>query len=250
MVKKSSKRRNVASVDFEGVEAGGIAVPDGNYRAYPQSVELTEAESSGNEMFKFKWKILGPKCKGAVVWDNMVLVPNALWRLKGLMETMGMEVPDGAMEIDPSDLEGEEHEVMLEITNEKYKGKDQPRITGFSESSGEDAEEESEEEEEEEEEKPKKSDKKLGKKKKVAKEDEEEEEESEEEEEESEEEEEEEEKPKKKTAKIKVGAKVRFEDEKGKTVKGTITEIDGSTAKVEDSKGDEWELDTSDLEVV
>lgn len=257
----TKKRRSKgASVDFSGVEAGGMVVPDGVYLAYPKEVEHTEAESSGNEMFAYKWKILGPKCKGSVVFDNMVLVPQALWRLKTLLELQGLEVPDGSMDLDPADLMGEELAVGIEITNEDYKGKQKPRITGFLAAddvpdSDVEEEEDTEEEEEEEDTPPKK---KAKSSKKPAKEEEEEEEEAEEEETEEEEEEEEEEKPAKKASgkkpsakgKVKVGAKVSFKDDKGKTVKGVITEIDGTTVKVEDRNEEEWELDVEDLEVV
>lgn len=237
VVKK--KRKSGTSIDFGGVESGGMAVPDGNYLAYPESVELTEAESSGNEMFKFKWKITGPKCKGAVVWDNAVLVPQSLWRLKTILELMGFDVPDGEMDIDPADLEGEEHTLMIEVTNEKYKGKDQPRITGFGDPA---ALQESAEEEDE------KPAKKEGKK--PSKKDEDEDEDDDDDKDEAEDE-----KPKRssdkklgKSTKIKVGQKVTFEDADGKTVRATVTEIDGDEAKVEDKKGDEWELSVSDLE--
>lgn len=246
MVKKTRKKGT--TVDFEGVEAGGMAVADGRYLAYPESVELTEAESSGNEMFKVKWKIVGPKSKGGIVWDNMVLLPQTLWRLKGMLETMGIDVPDGSMDIDPADLEGEENTIGIEVTNEDYRGKPQARITGFLAADDVDEEAEPEAEAEEEEEKPKRG--KVKPSKKSAKEDEPEEDEPEEEEEE-----EKTKKPKKvdkkvgKGPKIKEGVKVTFNDEKGKTIRGTVTEVDGETVKVTDRNEEEWELDISDLEL-
>lgn len=232
--KKSSKRKTV-SVDFAGVESGGRSVPDGRWRGFPQSVEKSESEA-GNEMLVFKWKVLNGPGKGAVVYDNVVLVPQALWKFKTLLEVLGFEVPDGEMDIDPDDLTGEDHEVVLEIANEEYKGKDRPRIQGFLSTEGYD---EPGEEEEEKVGKPaaKKSSKKV-------------EEEKEDDDDAGEEEEKTVKKGATKTPKIKEGTKVTFENDKGKTTKGTVVEVDGETVKVEDSKGDNWELDIADVELV
>lgn len=230
------KRKSGVEVDFGGVESGGgRPCRDGRYKAYPTSCELKESES-GNEYLKFKWKITSGPDKGAIVYDNCSLQPQALWRLKTLLEVWGEEVPDGAMELDPDDLTGEDKEIVVEIVNEKYQGKDQARITGFG----------GEESDEEEEEKPvKKSSTKSSGKDSKKKDEEEEEEETEEEEE----------KPKKKdsklgkTPKIKEGSKVQFTDDDDKVVKGTVTEIDDDTAKVEDKKGEEWEVPLESLEL-
>lgn len=246
VVKKNRKRGKGTSVDFGGVESGGMAVPDGNYLAYPESVELTEAESSGNEMFKFKWKITGPKCKGAVVWDNAVLVPQSLWRLKTILELMGLDVPDGEMEIDPADLEGEDHTLMLEITNEKYKGKDQPRITSFGDPSAL-QEDDDDDDDNDDDDKDEKSSKKPGKK--PSKKDEDDDDSTDDDSDTDD-------PPKKpdkkigKTPKIKEGSKVTFQDEKGKTHRATVTEVDGDEAKVEEKDGTEWEISVEDLELV
>lgn len=232
VVKKKGGKSRTVSVDFEGVEAGGRACPDGTYEAEITSA-VEEESSSGNDMIVAKWKILSGKGKGAVIWDNLSLVPQALWRLKGLLEALEVEVPDGSMDLDLDDLIGQKSTV--EVTNEDYDGKKRPRITGYG-TPGE-AEEESEEEPEEEEEKPaakKKSSKKA----------------------EPEEEPEEEEDPparnvKKKGSakpKFKEGSKVTFEDEDGKTIKASIVEIDGDSATVEDRGGDQYELDVADLE--
>lgn len=234
------KKRKSVEVDFGGVESGGgRPVRDGRFTAYPVSCELKESESSGNEYLAFKWKVTSGPDKGATVFDNCSLTPQALWRLKTLLEVWGEEVPDGAMDLDPDDLTGEDKEITIEITNEKYKGKDQPRITGF----GGDAEEA------EEEEKPSKK-AKVGKKPSKK---EEEEDDTDDADDGDAADDAEDEKPKKKDAKlgkpskIKEGSTVKFEDEDGKTVRGTVTEIDGDTVKIEDKKGEEWEVPLEDV---
>lgn len=218
------------SVNFEGVEAGGgSAIPDGTYSFEIVSIEEKES-SEGNPYLSAKMKITEGKHKGATAYDNFSLQPQALWKLRTLLEVLGYEVPEGEMEIEIEDLVGEKFDGV--ITNEKYEGKNRPRITQFI-SLG--TEEEEAEEEEESDDEP-----------------------EEEEEEEEEAEEEEEEKPKGKASKktvgkkaapkFKVGAKVTFRDEKNKLVKATVTAVNGDTVQVVDSKEEEWEVDASELE--
>lgn len=248
MKKTSGKKKGVGiSVDFKGVESGGRVLPDGKYTFVIDEVEEKEGNESGEPYLAFKLKVKDGKHKGAAVWDNASLQPQALWRLKGLLEACNVEVPDGEFEIETDDLIGEEF--VGTILNETYQGKKKPRLISF----GDEEAESEEEEEEEEEEKPAR-----GKKKPVKDEEEEEEEKparrrkpsKDEAEEEEEEEEEENDKKKSSKVRVKVGSKVKFEDEKGKTVKGTVTEIEEDVAKVEDARGDEWEIDIEELEII
>lgn len=265
--KPGKKTKRTVSVNMEGVEAGGKAIADGNYEA--EIVEVTEEESSnGNEQLKVVWQFT-EKMKGTKLFDWLSLTPQSLWRLRGLLETIGVEVPDGVMNIDLDDLIG--CSAVLEVTNEDYNGKKRPKVTGYgtieaeAEGESEDESEESEESEEaesedESEESEESEDEDAGES-----EDEDESEESDEAEE-AEEEEEEEEKPKKPSGKkpskptkpepkttgkpkLKVGAEVKFKNDKGKMVKGTVTAKDGDTLQVEDTKGEEWELDASEVEL-
>lgn len=243
-------------LDFSEVEATSFALPNGQYVLSVTSVEKKRSESSGNDYLSWEYKVSEGKHKGKKVWDNTSLQPQALWRLRGLFEAMGIDIEDGEIEVDLDDLEGES--VGVDIENEKYQGKDKPRIVNFIGVDDVDGgEEEAEEEEEEEKPAPK------GKAKGKAKEEEPEEEEEEEEkpapkgkgkkkpEPEPEEEEEEEEKPapkkKKKAAEpsFEVGQKVTFEDD-GDTHTGKITAIEDETVTVKVGK-DEWELDVSEI---
>jgi hypothetical protein len=255
--KKKKRRSSSVSVDFTGVEASSRTCEDGTYTATVQTVEETESQE-GNPNLSWKWKIKNKKDNGAIIFDNTSLQPQALWRLRLLLEAIGEEIPDGEMDLNLEEYVG--REARVEITNEKWEGKNRPRITGFlSLDSGEVKDEEEGEEEEEEEEKP-------SKKKRPSKKDDEEEEEEKEEEEEEEEEDEksakkkrpakdedeedddaEDEKPSK--SKFKVGTKVKFKDEDGKTVRGVIVKLSGKTAQVEDGDDEEWEVETSDLTV-
>lgn len=246
MAVKSAKRRRSVSVDMEGVESGGKLIPDGSYRAKIESIEEKESKQE-NPMLVVKWKVLSGKGKGGLVFDNVSLTPQALWRLKGLLEALEIEVPDGAMDLDLDDLV--EQECTIQITNEKYEGRDRPKVTAYG-SAGEEDEEEDEEEEQDE-----RVGKKPKKPAKPAKDEEEEETEDDsedEDEDEDDEDEEEDEKPSSKKPKpsgksFKKGQRVSFKDEKDKVIKGVVLEVDGDTVKVEDKAGGEWEIEASEL---
>lgn len=233
--KKPTGKKKSLRVDLSGVESGGRNLPDGSYEF--EIVESVVKESAeGNQYISLKTKVASGSHKGVTVYESLSLLPQVLWKLRALLEALGYDIPNGEMDLDPADFVGEKFHA--EVTNEKYEGKNRPRISGYLHDSPTSEEEEDETEEEEETEA-------------------EEEEEETETEEETEEDEEEEEAPpptskKKKTAaatsKFKPGMKVKFKDDKGKTVKATVMSVSGSSVTVEDSKGEEWEVDASELE--
>src|SRR5271170_3613659 len=105
-MKKSGKKKSGVSIDFSGVESGGgRAIPDGNYTV--EVTEVTEEESSeGNPYLKWIYKVATGSHKGARIYDNTSLQPQALWRLKTLLECFGEEVPDSSMDLDLEGLVG------------------------------------------------------------------------------------------------------------------------------------------------
>jgi len=218
---KPAKRGKKVSVDFSGVESGGgRAIPDGNYTL--TVVKITEEESSeGNPYLKWQYKVADGKLKGATVYDNTSLQPQSLWRLKTLLECLGEDVPDSSMELDLAEYVGKS--VDAEITNEKYEGKDRPRVTGFigAEGTADKSDDDADDSDDSDDDSDDSDDEEETSKKKPAK------------------------KTPAKTSKFKEGQKVTFEDG-GKTLTGVITALDGTTATV-DVKGEEWELETSEL---
>ena len=146
-VKGSKKRKNGVSVDFTGVEAGGRPCPDGTFKAEITSFEQEES-STGNPMIVAKYKILEGKGKGAVIFDNLSLQPQALFRLKSLCEALGIEA-DGAIDLDFDDFVGQE--VLVDVENETYEGKKRARAAGYASLEDKDSSEDGEEEESEDE---------------------------------------------------------------------------------------------------
>jgi hypothetical protein len=241
MVKKAT---NSIKVDFTGVETGGFEIPDGAYVLAVQSVAQKKGQETGQPYLAWEFKVDEGKYKGRKVWDNTSLQPQALWKLRGMLEAMDMDIEDGEFELDLSDFEG--MKVGAEIANEKYQGKDKPRVVGYMPELEVDSNGAQEDEEEEEEEKKPASKPKASTKKKPEPEPEPEEEEQEEEQEE------EEKKPaakttskKKKTVELEVGMAVTFEDE-GEEYKGKIHSVGDDTVEVKVGK-DIWELEKSEV---
>jgi hypothetical protein len=99
MATKKSRKGGI-KLDFEGVESGGgRAVKDGIYGATIDKAEEGESDQ-GNPVLNLQYKLKN----GARLYDNLSLLPQALWKLKTLLEVTGMDVPDGEMELDVADL--------------------------------------------------------------------------------------------------------------------------------------------------
>lgn len=246
--KRGRRNANMISVDFTDVDAGGMMpTPDGIYTAEVKSAEK-DVSSNGNEMVVVRYKTQ----IGSTVFDRFMLLPQSLWVLRTALNCMGYETPDGQFDFDPDDLVGQT--LGIEITNEEYEEKDQPRVTGYltydaAEEQAELPATEEEEEEEEEEPAPKK---RRARKAAVEEEEEEEEEEPEEEEEEEEEEPPPKKAPRKKKAPAKKkgalrpGARVTFEDEDDE-YGGVIESIEDGVATVVDDEDGEWEIPVEEL---
>lgn len=208
------------TIDFSGVEAGTTLVPEGSHPATVEEVSLEES-SEGNEYLKWTYKVKPEGGGGGRVWDNTSLQPQSLWRLKGLLEVLGIDGLDGELEVDDIIAEVAGAELTVEISHETYQGKPKARVTGFAApmSSGKPSKKAEKEEPEDDEEDEKDDD-------------------------------EEDEKPKSKSkssaAKFKRGDAVSFKDDDGTKHKGKITALDGDQATV-NSKGEDWELDVSEL---
>lgn len=233
------------SVDFTGIKAGGGTIPDGRYAAKIIAIEQKEGKESGEPYVALTWEVTSKKCNGREVrFDIYSLQPQALWRLKGLLEALEVEVPDDEMEVDFDEIISDETECIIEVTGETSPdgSKKYARVTGhapLSDGNTVDDEEGAEEppkdrkrpakQEEEEEEPPRRAGKKPRK-----------------------EEEEEDDPPPRasSTKKVKKGAKVKFKDEKNRLTKGTIESIDEDLATVVTDDEDTYEIDISELTVI
>ena len=123
------RKRTDVTVDFGGIESGGgRKIPDGEYLMQVLSIEEKESQD-GNAYLAWKWKVVDGEYKGATIYDNTSLKPTALWRLKTLLECLGVDVPNGKMGLNLKEYQGKS--LLAEVTNETYQGKERPRISSF-----------------------------------------------------------------------------------------------------------------------
>ena len=170
-----AKANRKHKVDFTGVETFNKPA-EGSHKAKISKVEETTSQG-GNEMFKVTFEVVSGPSKGCRVVENYPLIDTALWKLKSLLQAIGMKA-DGRVQIDLDKMEGKVLEI--EVFYEEYQGQDRAKISETrkfvaEEEPDEDDDEEEEEpeeedeEEDEEEEPPKKSKKSKSSTKKAAK---------------------------------------------------------------------------------
>lgn len=199
-------------VDLTGVESFQRA-SEGEHAAKIVSAEVKQSQG-GNDMVVVCFEVTKGDDKGSRVYENYPLIDTALWKLKGLLQAIGMKA-DGKVQIDLDKLVGKV--VTIVVKHEEYEGKIRAKVDEvkkFSAVASDDEDDEDddlddeaedEDDEEEEEEAPKKkAPAKKAPAKKAAKKSEPEEDEDDDDDDwddDDEDEEEEEEKPAKKTTK-------------------------------------------------
>jgi hypothetical protein len=168
MARTRKKKGKTLSVNFKGVEGKQSTIPADDYAVKVD--EVTEEEGQNHPYLKWVFVITDGDFEGRKLYLNTSLSPNALWNLRGLLESLGQEVPDDEMDIDLEELVGSE--CVVTTDTEKYEGRMRSIIVDFVSS------DEAGSKDEEEDDEPKS---KKGKSSKKGKRDEEEEEEDEDE---------------------------------------------------------------------
>lgn len=155
-------------VDFTGVEAFNKPA-EGKHKAKISKVEETTSQG-GNDMFKVTFEVVAGPSKGCRVIENYPIIDTALWKLKSLLQAIGMKA-DGRVQIDLDKMEGKVLEI--NVYYEEYNGQERAKVSDTNkfiaeaeddddeddveeEAEEPEDEEEEEEEEKEEEEEPKK----------------------------------------------------------------------------------------------
>ena len=72
--------------DLRDLKSGTFEeIPEGRYEL--QVADATAAKaSSGNDIVNMKMKIMNGDFAGRVVWDTLVMTPNAFWKIKQFLE--------------------------------------------------------------------------------------------------------------------------------------------------------------------
>lgn len=130
MATKSRNGRSSSSVnvDLSGVEASRKAIPEGTYEVVVN--EATQKNSrDGNPMIAFEFEVAEGAHKGAKLYENCSLQPQALFKLKSVLLALGMNIPNKAFDLNLRDLVGLTCEV--EVGHEVYGGKKRARILQY-----------------------------------------------------------------------------------------------------------------------
>lgn len=152
MARRKAKSSTL-TVDFSNTES---KLKPGEYLATVEEVSV-ETSQSNTEYLKWKFKLDA----GGIAYYNTSLQPQALWNLRNLLEALGVEVPNSALDLDLEDMLG--RELMVLIDEEEYEGRKRPKMTDFwpaEDGGSKGKDDEDDDVEEEEEEAPKKSSKK------------------------------------------------------------------------------------------
>lgn len=219
MATKRNVKKIALAVDFSNTEASGV-IDEGDYLVEVEEVEQKTSDNSGNDYLSLTLKVKEGPFKGKKLFHNCSLQPQALFNLRGVLEALGFEVPQGVMNLDVADMIGESCGVS--VAHEQYQGKTKARpVEFFPEADLDDQGSEDDPEP------PKVTPKveeppKASRKKKASPE----------------------------PAALAEGDKVTFTDDEGNDLTGTITAIDDGSYTVTTGvgkKAEEWELEASDL---
>jgi len=119
-------------VDFKGIETYE-ALPRGRYPVVIESVTVRESETSEYPYLNWELRVDGGEFEGRHLFLMTSLSPKALWRLRGILEALGVfeetmefEVDDSTSELVSPDLIGIEAEATVSV--EKYEGQLRNRV--------------------------------------------------------------------------------------------------------------------------
>ena len=129
MAKNSRKGRNDSvNVDLSGVESSRKTIPEGTYTLTVNAANQKNS-SNNNPMIAFEFEVADGPYKGAPLYENCSLQPQALFKLKSVLEALGFEIPNKAFDLNLRDLIGLTCEV--EVGHEVYEGKKRARILEY-----------------------------------------------------------------------------------------------------------------------
>jgi hypothetical protein len=127
MARRPRKADTVITIDFKGVEGKRTVIPEGDYTFRVD--EVTREMGDKGEYLAWVFQVEEGERKGAKVWYNTSLTPQSLWNLRNLLETLGVEIPEGPLDIDLTELV--ELTVGGTVVHEEWQGKDRARIADF-----------------------------------------------------------------------------------------------------------------------
>lgn len=126
MARKS--RESSVNIDLSGVEVSRKVIPEGTYLVVVNEAKMGKSKEDKPKV-AFEFEVSEGPNKGFKLFENCSLQPQALFKLKSLLMALGVDIPDGAFDLNLKDLIGLTCEV--EVGHEVYEGKKRARILEF-----------------------------------------------------------------------------------------------------------------------
>lgn len=129
--KKKGAPAGTIQVDFGSMKegSGSTRVPEDDYVVVIKSAKATTFQS-GNSGIEMDLEIAEGKHKGKVVRDRIVFTPKTLWRLRDLLEAIGIEVPRRVVNLPLKKLMGQELGVTL-VDGEPYNNRIKSEVADY-----------------------------------------------------------------------------------------------------------------------
>jgi len=124
--KKKGPKAGAVKINFQGVTSS-VLIPEDDYLAKPVQAEQKKSKQK-QPTIEWQYEITDGKFKGQKLYHNTSLQPQALWNLRGVLEAMGMDVPDGKMDVDLDAILAEAPEVGVNVYQEVFDGKKKSKI--------------------------------------------------------------------------------------------------------------------------
>jgi len=131
MAKKASSKSNEVIIDFSKEEGGGggnrIRVKEGDYHVKILKARHDTSAEKGTPGLVVTFRLVGGKHDGKKFEEWFYLTPKSLWRVRKLLEAVGMSVPAKKVRIPTEKLRGKELGVTL--TDDEYEGRISSRVS-------------------------------------------------------------------------------------------------------------------------
>lgn len=121
---KVKKSKNVITINWEEEEGGKFLKNPGEYVAKVIATEQDE-DDEGKSFIKWTFQVTEGKSKGATISTRTYITPKALWKLRELLECLGINIKAGSvqdLDLDEVVEEGEALVIEVEEGNERTDG--------------------------------------------------------------------------------------------------------------------------------
>ena len=121
---KSKKSKNVVTINWEEEEGGKFLKNPGEYQVKAISAEQDE-DDEGKAFIKWTFQVVAGRSKGATISTRTYITPKALWKLRELLDCMGIGIKEGSvqdLDLDEAVEEGNDFVIEVEEGNERQDG--------------------------------------------------------------------------------------------------------------------------------